>query len=45
MDTQQRIKDQVTGNKVVAFELGLRMIRLILEYRAKSILFPRKFER
>ena len=35
----------VTGNKIVAFFLGLRMIRLILEYRVKGWIFPRKYKR
>jgi glycosyltransferase involved in cell wall biosynthesis len=34
----------VTGDKVVAFFLGLRMIRLILGYRFASWLTPEKFE-
>lgn len=34
----------VTGNKVVAVSLGLRMIRLILEYRARSWLDPGHFQ-
>ena len=34
----------VTGNKWVAFILGLRMIRLILEYRIKGWIFPRRFK-
>lgn len=33
----------VTGNKAVAVALGLRMIRLILEYRAKSLVSPDRF--
>ncbi len=33
----------VTGNKWVAFALGLRMIRLILEYRTRSWLRPSQF--
>ena len=33
----------VTGNKVVAFFLGLRMIHLILTYRIKGWLFPARF--
>ena len=32
----------VTGNKIVAFFLGLRMIQLILSYRLQSWFFPRK---
>jgi glycosyltransferase involved in cell wall biosynthesis len=35
----------VTGNKIVAFFLGLRMIRLVLSYRVRSWLFPKAFER
>jgi glycosyltransferase involved in cell wall biosynthesis len=35
----------VTGNKVVAFFLGLKMIRLILSYRAKGWLQPGRFAR
>jgi hypothetical protein len=35
----------VTGNKVVAFLLGLRMIRLILGYRLRSLLAPARFRR
>lgn len=35
----------VTGNPRVAFFLGLRMIRLILEYRIKGWLMPRRFPR
>jgi glycosyltransferase involved in cell wall biosynthesis len=34
----------VTGNKWVAFLLGLRMIRLILEYRTRSWLRPGQFQ-
>ena len=33
----------VTGNKVVAARLGLRMIRLILDYRVRSLLRPEVF--
>ncbi|HEY2746862.1 MAG TPA: glycosyltransferase family 2 protein [Polyangia bacterium] len=33
----------VTANKVVAFFLGLRMIRLILSYRVRSWLAPARF--
>lgn len=35
----------VTGNKIVAFFLGLRMIRLILGYRLTSWLSPGRFSR
>jgi glycosyltransferase involved in cell wall biosynthesis len=35
----------VTGNKWVAFTLGLRMIRMILEYRIKRWFFPRRYKR
>ena len=35
----------VTGNKLVAFLLGLRMIRLILSYRARSWIFQKKYAR
>lgn len=35
----------VTGNKAVAVALGLRMIRLILSYRARSWIAPQAFER
>ena len=35
----------VTGNKLVAFFLGLRMIRLILGYRLQSWFFRRRFVR
>jgi len=35
----------VTGNKAVAFLLGLKMIRLILDYRVESWLFPHRFPR
>lgn len=35
----------VTGNKVVAFFLGLRMIRLVLSYRLRSWLSVGKFTR
>lgn len=35
----------VTGNTMVAFFLGLRMIRLILSYRLKGILAPGRFPR
>jgi len=35
----------VTGNKWVAFRLGLRMILLILDYRLKSWLSPSRFAR
>jgi glycosyltransferase involved in cell wall biosynthesis len=34
----------VTGNKWVAFRLGLRMIGLILDYRLRSWLAPERFE-
>lgn len=34
----------VTGNKIVAFFLGLRMIRLILSYRFRSWLTPSRFD-
>lgn len=33
----------VTGNKMVAFFLGLRMIRLVLSYRLRSWLAPQRF--
>ena len=33
----------VTGNKMVAFFLGLRMIRLILEYRWHGVFTPGRF--
>lgn len=33
----------VTGNKWVAFRLGMRMIFLILEYRVRGWLFPGKY--
>jgi hypothetical protein len=33
----------VTGNKIVAFFLGLRMIRLILSYRLASWLRPNQY--
>ena len=33
----------VTGNKWVAFRLGLRMILLILDYRLRSWLAPERF--
>lgn len=35
----------VTGNKMVAFSLGLRMIRLILSYRLQGIFTPGRFPR
>jgi glycosyltransferase involved in cell wall biosynthesis len=35
----------VTGNKIVAFILGLRMIRLILAYRIKGWIFPGKYKK
>jgi hypothetical protein len=35
----------VTGNKLVAFVLGLRMIALILSYRSQSWLEPERFQR
>lgn len=35
----------VTGNKIRAFFLGLRMIILILSYRLKGWLFPLKYKR
>jgi len=35
----------VTGNKWVAFRLGLRMIRMILGYRLRSWLAPHRFPR
>ena len=34
----------VTGNKWVAFTLGLRMIRMILEYRIKGWFLPRRYK-
>ena len=34
----------VTGNKWVAFRLGLRMIALILSYRLRSWIEPEQFE-
>jgi hypothetical protein len=34
----------VTGNKWVAFQLGLRMIALILSYRVRSWIDPEQFE-
>ncbi|MBU0484860.1 MAG: glycosyltransferase family 2 protein [Proteobacteria bacterium] len=34
----------VTGNKIVAFFLGLRMIRLILSYRIKGWIFKKRFK-
>ena len=34
----------VTGNKWVAFRLGLRMIWLVLDYRVRSWLAPSRFE-
>jgi hypothetical protein len=34
----------VTGNKWVAFRLGLRMIALILSYRVRSWIDPDQFE-
>jgi glycosyltransferase involved in cell wall biosynthesis len=37
-------KSSVTGNKWVAFRLGLRMIWLILDYRVRSWLAPARFE-
>jgi hypothetical protein len=33
----------VTGNKLVAFGLGLRMIWLVLSYRLRSWFFPKRF--
>lgn len=40
----KRIGDSsVTGNKWAAFALGMRMIRLILEYRAKTIISPDRY--
>ena len=35
----------VTGNKWVAFKLGLRMITMILEYRWRSLIDSRAFRR
>jgi hypothetical protein len=35
----------VTGNKWVAFKLGLRMIWMILGYRVRSLLWPQLFPR
>jgi glycosyltransferase involved in cell wall biosynthesis len=35
----------VTGNKILAFSLGLRMICLIIGYRLKSWLFPGRYKR
>jgi glycosyltransferase involved in cell wall biosynthesis len=35
----------VTGNKIVAISLGLRMIRLIIGYRIKGWLNPKKWSR
>ena len=37
-------ESSVTGNKRVAFFLGLRMIRLILDYRLRSWLAPARFD-
>ena len=34
----------VTGNLAVALLLGLRMIRLIVEYRLKSWVFPFRYK-
>jgi hypothetical protein len=34
----------VTGNKFVAFFLGLRMIRLILSYRIRSFFQAKRFQ-
>ncbi len=33
----------MTGNKMVAFVLGLRMIRLILKYRWHGVFTPGRF--
>jgi hypothetical protein len=41
--TKRTGHSSVTGNKWVAFLLGLRMIWMILGYRARSWLFPRRF--
>lgn len=41
--TKRAGTSSVTGNKITAFRLGLRMINLILEYRARSLLFPDRF--
>jgi len=37
-------RSSVTGNKRVAFLLGLRMILLILDYRLRSWIVPERFE-
>ncbi len=44
MNYSKRIgSSSVTGNKRVAFRLGMRMILLILEYRIRGWLFPGKY--
>jgi len=35
----------VTGNKWLAFRLGLRMILMILDYRLRSWVFPERFRK
>jgi len=41
--TKRTGTSSVTGNKIVAFFLGLRMIRLILEYRLASWFLPGRY--
>ena len=41
--TKRAGTSSVTGTTIVAFRLGMRMIRLIVDYRAKSLLFPDRF--
>jgi len=43
--TQRVGRSSVTGNKVVAFFLGLRMIALIVGYRMESLFSGRKYTR
>ena len=38
-------KSSVTGSKKKAFFLGLQMINLIIQYRAKSLTNPNKFKK
>jgi glycosyltransferase involved in cell wall biosynthesis len=42
--TKRTGRSSVTGNKLVAFSLGLKMIKMILGYRARSWAFPRRYK-
>lgn len=43
--TKREGTSSVTGNKLVAFRLGLRMIQMILGYRLRSWLAPQRYPR